>query len=322
MSSEERSVLDPCANRKLFIKILGEFSNQHSRANVFRDFAELYSIAIFNAVTTTIRGPLWEQREQRYFEIIKRYSKLELGLFVKLFANLVDVLTYEARDYLGEIFMELQAGSDRLGQFFTPTEVSRLMARIVVGDDLVDEIKTDGFKTLSEPACGGGGMIFAAVEVLKEKHVNYQQCLWVQAIDLDITCVHMCYLQMALLHIPGEVIHGNALTLQVFSRWRTPAHFMGNWPAKFRAQEQAGALRQILELCSKDSGAVCGNTAVEVELNKSDQTDDANVFSLEADVCVESAQEPERIAKAMQPKKAAKRLIFDLDLSESQLDLF
>lgn len=38
----------------------------------------------------------------------------------------------------------------------------------------------------------------------------------------------MCYIQLTLLHIPAEVIHGNSLSLEIWSVWRTPAYYMSN----------------------------------------------------------------------------------------------
>jgi len=46
-------------------------------------------------------------------------------------------------------------------------------------------------------------------------------------VDVDVLCVHMCYIQLTLLHISAEVVHGNSLTNEVFNVWYTPAYIMG-----------------------------------------------------------------------------------------------
>ena len=41
--------------------------------------------------------------------------------------------------------------------------------------------------------------------------------------DLDIRCVHMTYLQLALAGVPAIVCHQNTLTNELWSVWKTPA---------------------------------------------------------------------------------------------------
>ena len=54
----------------------------------------------------------------------------------------------------------------------------------------------------------------------------------VTATDIDLKCVHMCYLQLSLLGIPAVVIHGNSLTLEEHSHWFTPAYILDGWAWK------------------------------------------------------------------------------------------
>ena len=49
-------------------------------------------------------------------------------------------------------------------------------------------------------------MIIEAYNYLREEDFNPQQQMWAQARDLDFTAALMCYIQMTLLHIPGEVM--------------------------------------------------------------------------------------------------------------------
>ncbi len=44
-------------------------------------------------------------------------------------------------------------------------------------------------------------------------------------------------MQLSLLHIPAVVVHGNALTLDVWGMWYTPAHSVGGWKWKLPADE-------------------------------------------------------------------------------------
>ena len=69
----------------------------------------------------------------------------------------------------------------------------------------------------------------AFVKVMLSHGHNPAQRLWVQAIDVDRTAALMCYLQMSLWHIPGVVVVGNSLSLEVRERFYTPAHYLGLW---------------------------------------------------------------------------------------------
>ena len=58
--------------------------------------------------------------------------------------------------------------------------------------------------------------------------------LHVTAIDVDAKCVHMAYLQFSLLHIPAVIVHGNALSLEEWGHWYTPAHIMDGWTHRLK----------------------------------------------------------------------------------------
>ena len=75
-------------------------------------------------------------------------------------------------------------------------------------------------------------MVIALAQALKEEGINYQQCLHVTAIDLDILAVHMAYVHFTLLHIPAIIVHGDTLRAETYSVWRTFAHVMGFWDTK------------------------------------------------------------------------------------------
>lgn len=82
-------------------------------------------------------------------------------------------------------------------------------------------------------------MLIAFAEAMRDMKLNYQTQLHVTARDLDIKAVHMSYVQLSLLGIPGVVIHGNTLLNECLSVWRTPMHVMGMWDIKLRRNEAA-----------------------------------------------------------------------------------
>lgn len=65
-------------------------------------------------------------------------------------------------------------GSKNAGQFFTPYNISELMARAVMDETLIkDKAANNGIITINDPCCGGGGMLVAALDVLRSCSVNY-----------------------------------------------------------------------------------------------------------------------------------------------------
>ena len=58
----------------------------------------------------------------------------------------------------------------------------------------------------------------------------------------------MTYVQLSLLHVPATVVHGNALSMEVWGTWYTPAHILGGWTFKLRRRLEADLLREAVAL--------------------------------------------------------------------------
>jgi len=223
-------------HQKAFISLLKNNAHRHRPHEVFRDFCELSAIAISNAV-----DPLqYDAREARYLQIVKGYSKEEINRFPAMLAHVVNALETGFADVLGSLFMALELGNHWKGQFFTPYEVSRLMAMMTMTDASA-VVERQGFVSVHEPAAGAGAMVLACAHALQDQGVNYQQSMHATAIDIDATAVHMCYIQLSLMHIPAIVVHGNALTVEEWGHWVTPAHVLGFWDHRWRRRYRAAA---------------------------------------------------------------------------------
>lgn len=137
------------------------------------------ALAVSDSVDWTQR----DAREERYKQIIAKYDAAERKRFPEMLSRLVLALEDGPTDVLGGVFGELDLGNAARGQFFTPYEVCRLMARITIGDGayLRDRVEEVGFVSVSEPACGAGAMVIAFAEAVRESGVNYQQHLHVPA---------------------------------------------------------------------------------------------------------------------------------------------
>ncbi|BCF95203.1 hypothetical protein [Paraburkholderia largidicola] len=53
---------------------------------------------------------------------------------------------------------------------------------------------------------------------------------------------------MSLLHVPATVVHGNALSMEVWGTWYTPAHILGGWTFKLRRRLEADLFREAVAL--------------------------------------------------------------------------
>lgn len=211
-------------------KILRGLAHRHHLWKVFCDFVAMAAISISNATDKQHA----EQREAEYMRIVGQYSKDEANELARGFAHVVMGLECGMHDFLGALFMGLELGDTWKGQFFTPYEVSRLMAAMTLVDKARSQIEGKGFVSVLDPCVGGGAMLVAAAHALMDAGVNYQAQMHAVGVDIDIVAVHMAYVQLSLLHVPAVIYHGNSLSMEVRSVWRTPAHTLGFWERKLR----------------------------------------------------------------------------------------
>lgn len=200
------------------------------RYEVFKDFVTMAACSLHNGVHKD------EAREEEYLRIIGQYKPDDQQAFPKLMTQLVAALDEEPRDILGPLYMELEIANKDAGQFFTPPELSDLMAQMTFTPEL-DKLETQAFVTAGEPAAGAGGMILALVKVMITAGHNPAEKLWVQAIDVDRMAALMCYIQLSLWNVPAEVIVGNTLSWEIREVWYTPAHHLGLWKYRLRRKE-------------------------------------------------------------------------------------
>lgn len=220
---------------RALLRLVEEGVYRSRRQQVFADFIELSCLAISNAVDRE----QYAAREARYLEIVGKYPREDVERFPRMLGHLTMALEdcchrAELDDVLGQIYMQAEFGNEWAGQFFTPFDISRLCAHTLIDDG--ELVREWGFIDIMEPTCGSGGMVIALAETLQHSGLNYQHAMHATCIDIDVRCVHMTYLQLALLHIPAIVLHGNSLSDEVWSRWYTPAHVLGGWRQRLAAR--------------------------------------------------------------------------------------
>ena len=214
------------------------------RWEVFSDFITLAANELDMA---RIRTP---ENIERSCKICAKYSGSDISNLHALFCLMVCALEAKFHDFLGAIFMELELGDDRNGQYFTPYHVQSLLARLLMPD--VDEtIRREGFVTVSDPASGAAGMIVAYAEYLLEAGYNPSEHLFGSCIDIDPIAADMAFIQLSLLGIPAEVVTGNTLTMQINRVRFTPVYYINNFEKRLEDQRRISAMREILRNMNK-----------------------------------------------------------------------
>lgn len=226
------------------VKLFEKCRYKHDLYTVFSDWCQCAAIALSNAVDLHNR----DEREKQYLEVVRRYDRAMLQVFPEILGAVTMALDEKPTDILGQVFHALELHNAARGQFFTPYSICEMMAKINIGsvDDVAAKLKRRGYIRAQEPACGSGAMVIALAEAMKDAGHNYQQCLHVTAIDIDRRAVHMAYIQFALLHIPAVILEGNTLSLEFRDEWKTPAHFLGEWDAKFKIADQIEQMKTFL----------------------------------------------------------------------------
>ena len=81
-------------------------------------------------------------------------------------------------DILGPFYERENLGNGHLGQFFTPSHISGMMAEMTIEDE--NNIQRNGFITMSEPTCGAGRYdTFSSKGIKKKKY----------KLSTELTCI-------------------------------------------------------------------------------------------------------------------------------------
>ncbi|WP_223256840.1 MULTISPECIES: hypothetical protein [Enterobacterales] len=100
--------------RRQFIRVFRDTARNLRRWEVFSDFITLAASELDLA---RIRTP---ENMESSREICAKYGDSDIKNLHELFCLMVCALEAKFHDFLGAIFMELELGDDRNGQYFTP----------------------------------------------------------------------------------------------------------------------------------------------------------------------------------------------------------
>lgn len=232
--------------KKKFMDGFKDLCHTRHQYPVWADLWELFALTIMNPLTKQMYEhdetlkKVWQEREDRYLSIIKKYKKDEVQTITEMFAALVEEFQiHPFQDFAGQIYMELGISNNNAGQFFTPYSVCGLMAQVTQDHESIRQtVKDKGWYCMYDCACGGGATMIAGLEQANNEfhRLNWRNHVMVNANDIDIVCCSMCYVQLSLIGVAAIVTCSNALMqgeVNFYKEpekvWFTPEYFSDVW---------------------------------------------------------------------------------------------
>ena len=195
------------AENNEFLDRFRELCGHRGPWEVWNDFVNIGAIMIANSMSSPQRAT----REQDYLAIIKKYDVSGQTALTQLIASVINTLEENPwQDFLGDMFMRLNLGSNWGGQFFTPYTIAQLTAQLQM-DNIETKIEKEGWVAVNDSTCGAGALLIGYAEACKKAGINYQEHIWFVAQDIDRTAALMCYIQLSLLGCPGYVVIADTL---------------------------------------------------------------------------------------------------------------
>jgi len=180
------------------LKLFEKLTYTRNGWQVWEDLMTVMACSICNAADR--RKEPFERREKQYEQAIKRLGGVDIP------ARTFEIITMALeekpnQDFLGSLYMELNLGSHWKGQFFTPYNISEMMAKMQIGEECREEIKRKGFMSVCDPCVGAGAMLIAAAAAFRELEINYQSDVLFVGQDIDPVVAKMAYIQISLLDL-------------------------------------------------------------------------------------------------------------------------
>lgn len=228
-----------------------------------------YMVSAIACMVADIGDPNEARRAERKKEY--EHSLEQLNGDRDTVARLFDIILehfreYPEEDFLGKMYMALDLGNHWSGQFFTPWNVSLMMAMMTMPDSLDGEIRRKGYASVTDPTCGAGVNLLAAARVVKDRGTDYRDSILFVGQDLDRVVAQMCYIQLSLIDAAGYVCVANTLANPITGisdlvpcerdgqdYWYTPAYWSDKW--------QKRVLEQTLVFLGSRTEAADGQSA-------------------------------------------------------------
>jgi hypothetical protein len=164
-----------------------------SRGQAFEDFLQMSVCALSGG-----------GMEDEYLQVVQKHSSGKQGHrgcdeIAKLFAQVITVMEETRQDVLGDLFQGAITYGEA-GQFLTPDTITRLMADMAIADMSAESRES---RRVLDPCCGSGRMLLSVAE--RQPHWEFI------GQDVDLRCVRMTAINLALRNLYGYVIWGNSL---------------------------------------------------------------------------------------------------------------
>ena len=199
------------AETKPVFELIDEASRRSgvSRAQAFEDFLHM-------SVCSLSGGEM----EEQYLATVKKHTEGKPGKrgcdsIAHAFGALIHAMEKTRHDILGDLFQGAITYGEA-GQFLTPEPICQVMTAMTIGD--VDG-KAGEKKTVFDPCCGSGRMLLAAADIQPHWEFIGQ--------DVDLRCVRLTAINLALRNLYGYVIWGNSLGLEKKLVYRTGFNLRG-----------------------------------------------------------------------------------------------
>ena len=193
----QRARLDANLNEtlsRIFVDIEGSATGSESED----DFKGLFDDLDVNSSKL---GPTVAKRNEKLVKLLDAIGDLPLSNGGGFSQNTIDLFG-DAYEYLMQMYASTAGKSG--GEFYTPQEVSELLARItVVGKSEVNKVY--------DPACGSGSLLLKFAKVLG--HDKVRQGFFGQ--EVNLTTYNLCRINMFLHDVNFEkfdIAHGDTLT--------------------------------------------------------------------------------------------------------------
>jgi type I restriction-modification system DNA methylase subunit len=224
-----------------FIKILEHLKSSKHPYEIFNDWLVMASASLYS----------WKKDqavEEEYSRVAKGYTPEELEKHSQLLGLTVKALEDREKDFLGEVFAFAELTNDRTGQFFTPWNVTYMMADMIIGD----HIPTDHVCRISDPCCGAGGMLIAGAMVMKQRGISFQHDVLYMGKDVDSRCAQMAFIQLSLLGVPAIIECGDTLRMSCFWKRETIGYHLSGMDFRLYLEKTFETIKKLETPVSAD----------------------------------------------------------------------
>ncbi|HAN37655.1 MAG TPA: hypothetical protein DCQ29_02030, partial [Chitinophagaceae bacterium] len=182
--------------------------NKRKFQNALEFLARTYGIRqIFTDLLDTLLYPLIiDDSGALARNPLPQYKPNEIEIFQQMMLEVGTIMDDDGtglNDALGDLFMEfLSFGKN--GQFFTPQCICDMMAAM--------QGEMEDGQSVCDCACGSGRMLLAAAK--RNRNLRFYGS------DLDITCVKMTAINLAMNSLKGEVAWMNTITMEHYGSFK------------------------------------------------------------------------------------------------------